>query len=221
MNPLHKQASANGITNTGTRDRNNELWAAVVAGDQAARKEMIESNMALVMVKVEAFIATFPKSAYLRDDMTSEGLLGLVEGVDNMIASAKGRKSLDPPNPSGYLQVAISRAIGNLYDTECNLQMPAPTARLQRQKGRLVPKQSCCTVLPESVVDDTKLRELRDLVMSCAETNDERTLLRMREEGYTDSEIAKAIGLSRTPVLKLRQKLYQRYLEKVAAIGDE
>ena len=63
---------------------NDRLYPFVAAGDAAARTKMIESNMPLVVAKVNAYLVEFPDLAYLRDDLTSAGFVGLTKAVNRM-----------------------------------------------------------------------------------------------------------------------------------------
>jgi hypothetical protein len=60
----------------------------------------------------------------------------------------------------------------------------------------------------------TELFELRDLLESCCESDEERTLIRMREEGYSDCDIAKAINIPRPSLQRLRKELEERFNRK-------
>ena len=52
---------------------------------------------------------------------------------------------------------------------------------------------------------------MRDLLESCCESDDDRTILRMREEGYSDREIAGTIGLKHTTTYLMRKELEKRF----------
>ena len=52
------QMIANG--EVGSHDSNDDLYPRVAAGDKAAIKQMIESNMSLVISKVDSYVGCFP-----------------------------------------------------------------------------------------------------------------------------------------------------------------
>ena len=79
--------------------------------------------------------------------------------------------------------------------------------------------------IPESIVDTNQAAtqdalELRDLLESCCESDKERTLLRMREEGCSDREIAEALDTSRTSIQALRKELEERFNRKCRELEE-
>ena len=63
---------------------NDAAYQRLVSGDESARNELIEGNMALVIHRVDAYLHRAPQMAYYRDDMISAGIVGLCEVVDRM-----------------------------------------------------------------------------------------------------------------------------------------
>jgi hypothetical protein len=207
-------AHAAGVHETGSRARNDALYPLVIAGDERAKQEMIEGNMALVTLRVETFIKNCPAAAFLRDDLISEGLLALTTAVNRM-------EPVSEPNPTGYILVAVSNAIEELVDKELYMQMSSETARRKRAAGEKLPTQ-----IPvgrgvfEMAYDETKVRELRDTIESCAETDIERTILKLREEGNSDYDIAAEIDLPRLSIFRMRREMHQRFLDKTGIKGQ-
>ena len=75
--------------------------------------------------------------------------------------------------------------------------------------------------LPESVEarfnSDLAVFELRDLIEACCETEEERTIVRMREQGYVDREIAETLDMPLSTTYMLRRGIQERFLERSAA----
>lgn len=245
MNCLHKTAIAAGITTSNSRQRNEQLYPLVVAGDEDARREMIEGNMALVTLRVNTFIRFFPQAEYLRDDLMAEGMLALVKAVRNM----KDRTGSEGCNPQGFILKSISNHIGDLLDSESNMQVSAGTVRSKRVS--LVETQECSECggeldngwhckdcfhdnrpdkfprqipmsgsMPDVAFDETRVRDLRDEIWSVAESDDERNILRMREEGYGWEEISKTLGLPLSTAYMMIRDLYERFLAVSGMTGE-
>ena len=60
MNPISKKAAEYGITPSNA-DNNKELVKAIVRGEEGAINRFIESNMAYVTTKVQAFLDKCPQ----------------------------------------------------------------------------------------------------------------------------------------------------------------
>lgn len=210
------------MTKPFTREKNDELYARVMAGDEQARQQMIEGNMALVGNKVNAFIREHPEAAHLRDDLRSGGYIGLVQAVNAM----GKHKNPDNSNPTGYLSVAIHREIKRLADSEAVISVPDRTQRDANKENRQVNAPAVHQGIPKSFADETQnsereMMELRDLLYSCCESDDDRTILRMREEGHSDRKIADAIGLKHTTTYMMRLELEERFNQKRRELEEE
>ena len=80
--------------------------------------------------------------------------------------------------------------------------------------------------IPESVVNINQsaaadLIELRDMLDACCQCDEERTLLRMREEGYSDREIAKTLNMPHTDIYTLRKELEKRFNQKCHELEEK
>ncbi len=207
----------NKITQSSDSERNERLYPRVMAGDEQAREEMIESNMPLVIFKVNSFLRRHSPFEHLRDDLHSAGFVGLVQAVNKMAEHG------DPPitNPTGYISVAITHEIGKVVAKEENRGF-ARVPKNDRETGKV---PSVTNVLPESLLDPgqeatQEVIEMRDLLESCCVSDDERTILRMREKGHPDREIADAIGLKHTTTYLLRRELEQRFQQKLHELEE-
>lgn len=207
----------NKITQSSDRERNERLYPRVMAGDEKAREEMIEANMPLVIVKVNSFLCRHSQFEHLRDDLHSAGFVGLVQAVNKMA------EHVDPPiaNPTGYISVAITHEIGRLVAKEENRGF-ARVPKADKEAGKI---PFVTNSLPESLVDPKQqaaqeVIEMRDLLESCCESDDERTILRMREKGHSDREIADAIGLKHTTTYLLRLELEERFKQKCRELEE-
>jgi len=207
----------NKITKALDREQNEQLFHRIIAGDQQAREEMIEGNMPLVIVKVNSFIQRHPQLAYLRDDLHSAGFTGLVQAVNKM-AEAEGSAII---NPTDYISAAITHELSALRAKEADAGFSKISAADKKEANLPTVIHS----VPESMEDPKQAAtqdalELRDMLESCCESDKERTLLRMREEGYSDRDIAEALNMSRTSIHTLRKELEKRFNQKCRELEE-
>ena len=202
------------------REQNERLYARVMAGGDKAREEMIEGNMPLVIVKVGAYIGCYPQTAYLRDDQHSAGFVGLVQAVNTMAEHEQPSNV----NPTGYISVAITHEIARVAEKEFAMGLTSIPEPEDRPSGDGdVPEVG--HDIPDSLIDVNEsavqgLFDLRDMLDSCCENEQERALLRMRKEGRSDREIAKAFSMSRTVVQRLRKELEDRFNQKCRELEE-
>jgi len=213
---------------TASAASNDKLWPRVAAGDKAAIKEMIESNMSLAVNKVDSYIGIFPHVEHLRDDLISEGFLGVVEAVNRM---AKKGPAVENPNPTGYMSWWVMKSIGIVVDREYANAASTGTVWNHKQSGESIPHQVTAPAdLPERSIDPTALTELRDQIDSCCLTDVDRQIIRMRggdpalppseHPNMVDREISAALGVPFTTIYMLRRAIYARFLEKSGMVGE-
>lgn len=195
------------------REMNDRLYPLVVAGNKAAREEMITANMALVTNKVQAYLVRFPQNSHLRDDLISQGFAGLTEAVNNMV----GREVQDP-NPTGFISQHIQHALGELMDTEATIRIPIRTYIRHKDTMEPAAKEHSLTVQDvldrEGQQDPRAIVDLRDELEGCCECDLDRDIIRLREEGRSDETIATMLGIPKTTAYMMRRSLYARFLER-------
>jgi hypothetical protein len=202
-------------------ERNVALFERVLAGDAAAREEMIVGNMPLAVVKVESFIRCLPGIAHLRDDLTSSAFTGLVKAV-NQMADGTALKYEGNWNPTDCIGAWINRELGELIETE-GIVPPHTSKNRARAQGKELTLPTIVNVIPERFEVPSYERELemRDLIESCCACEEERTFIAMREAGYTLAEIAAAINRSVASTYRMGKSLDARVQHKLEAIRDE
>ncbi len=236
MNPyntlLANQVKATVNGEVASREENDRLYPLVAACDKSAIDKMIESNMPLVISKVESFIRCFPGAAYLRDDLQSEGLLGLAKAVNKM-AEAGPRENA---NATGYISYWVHYHLGLVIDNE--KANGASQRTIQRKSNDDEPMPHCVamsqcvgaggneyvdfTAYPfaDEPSDPMAMSDLRDLIYSCCETEQDRIIVDMREASHTDKEIAAVIDAPVTNTYMLRRAIYARFLAKSGLKGE-
>lgn len=206
-----------------TRESNDALYTQVVAGDEAAIEEMVLANMAMVTKKVTAYLESFPQCNHLREDLLSQGYVGLVTGVRKMVG-----QSVPEPNPTGFISLYIHHALGEVFDLEATIRVPQRTWLRKRQEGATitVPTKeysitSFNTFNRDGERDPRAIVDLTDEVYGCCENSIEKEIVRLRIEGHKDDEIATILGLPKTTTYMMRRGIYARFLERNPEIRGE
>lgn len=201
-----------------TRPENEELAKRIARGDKAAREEMIKRNVALVVFKVDRYLDEFPSFEFLRDEMISEGIVGLCTAV---------KKLADPmdvgANPTGLLNTWILHSIGEVVDGESANGLVPRSVRRLRKKGVHVAEavEDEKALIEEPNRDDPcSLVDLRDTLRACCETDYDVGIIDLREKGYSDREIGVALNLPTTTAYMMRREIYERFLEKSGLPGE-
>ncbi len=225
MNNLMEQSRAAGYSEPFSREKNNQVYDRLVNGDESARDEMIQGNMALVVVRVEAYLRQSPQYAFLRDDLISAGLVGLCEAVDAM--QKRGR--VKSANPTGYIYTAIDNHLTETVDEESTIVVPHRTQKRAREEDNPIvcPRavgakatESCFSRL--STADVSAGHELKDEIMACCRDDVDVKIVEMRIAGHTDSEIAEAVGLSgHQTISRRRKKIFARLKERCLEYADD
>jgi len=194
-----------------TVEENLALIAKVAAGDEDARQQMIEGNMPLVISKVDSYIHFFPQYEFLRDDLTSAGFIGLVNAVDR-IAKVGDKMGA----PVDYMRVSTIRELGILAETENVIYIPRDALREAMANGERITVGAVSGVDPDTCAcpSEEDVYDLRDLIQACCGCDEERTFVRMREQGYKLKEIAAAVNMPISSLHVMKEDLYRRVLAK-------
>lgn len=185
-------------------DHNAALVALVAAGDNEARRRLIEGNMSFVINRVGAYIRHYPDIEHLRDDMTSAGMVGLCKAVNNI------PRVHTVTNATAYLSYWIRREVLRLISAECP---PIDPDRDNTDEEETDVEQVSRVDCGYSLVD------LREVIYLCCQTEVERELVRLREiDGLDCSEIAPVIGVARPTAYRMLRRIEQRFNEKMTEI---
>jgi len=190
-----------------TKEENDVLFSRIVAGDNRARDEMIVGNMALVISKVNMFIKKHPYVSNLRDDLTSAGFVGLTVSVQKLTSNVE--KLL------AYIGSTIDNHLRDLLEAEMSIRIPQESERIARKMGE--PIEQCFVY---RIKDDVFTRvntdfEMKDLIDSCCETENEREFVRLRTQGYTLAEISIKTGVPLGSMTYLINKLTKKIGQKL------
>lgn len=216
-------------------NENDALYRRIRLGDQSAVAEMIECNVPLVRSRVGAFLKDYRRFKYLFDDLVSEGNLALTRVVNSF-------SSADIEKPTGRIVSEIDYALSNYIDSEIGAgTMCGRTVQRYRAAGEHVPEQLSFDVADPpaylwntaelnpkvseddagelisryEVADNAPESDLLDMILGCCESEEEKTIVRLREQGITDKDIAERLGISRATVGRRRNAIEKRFDERM------
>lgn len=158
------------------------------------------------------------RSDSLADDLVGAALEGLVDAVHRV---STGEAMKDHDNLRGFVTSTIHRYVSEHLERHRAVHVPGRTVRHRRQHGQ------DSTGPGQIALDDPRVLrfraehprelevEIKDLLEAVIQSEDERTILRLRQEGLGDADIAEQMGLSKTTVFVIRQGLEKRFLEQL------
>lgn len=203
-----KNILATQIKSAASPDENRQLYERLVAGEVLARDEMIERNMGLVIEKVNTFVATRHNVRYLQDDLVSNGTIGLVKAVDAMAEDTECYR-----DPVACMCGSIMHAMSDLFETES----PINVSRRVRKRATSQPVPGRVSFNPAKIkatgADTLRMFALRDQIDACCLSDWDREIVRLREEGYTVREIARAMRIKPAMCSVLLCEIARRYEE--------
>lgn len=160
------------------------------------------------------------RSDSLADDLVGAALEGIVDAVHRVSTS---EAMTDHDNLRGFVVSTIHRYISEQIEKHSMVHVPGRTMRRKRKAGADVLEPSRIDFDDPRVIryraDYSREREfeITDLLERAIESDEEREILRLRQEGFGDQEIAEQMGLSKTTVFVIRRGLETRFLEQLYA----
>jgi len=202
--------AAHKITSPSTLERNKQLHQQLLAGVPAARDLMVEANMPLVLDRVESFLRRFPKLEYLRDDLVSEGFMGLINAVDAIGAIPSDDKL------TGYLIKSIINAMADVLEQEAPIRISRRSLRRAKERGDN-PTPSFSELDSDHILlenGDAEMIDVRDTIYACCQTDEEQTVVEAREKGLSYPEIEAKYGITIASTHRMLKRIHERYCLK-------
>lgn len=213
---LMEHCRAAGYTKAFSREKNEEVYQRLLAGDEKARDEMILGNAALVVLRVDHYLRRNPRMGHIREDMISAGAAGLCAAVDRMQKGVQAKKV----NPTGYIYTAIDQRIDKLVDEESTIVVPHASQEAARKKDKpIAPPRTIGGDAAETLcakrfaADRFAGPELEEEIKACCQDEKDVRIVEMRTAGYNDREIGEALGVAENTVTVRRGALYKRLKE--------
>lgn len=183
-------------------ERNTVLIRDLVAGNQAARDEMIMINRPLVLMTVERLLQTYPNCRHAKADLFGIGIIALIQAIDHLA------KIIDLDRPIRPIRNYLITAVRSKITTEINRQ------RAYYCTHQHVPTYDC---LPEAalVAENCALEnvDLADVLYNLCADEEEREIIRLYLENTSQPDIIAATGWSRRSLCKFFQKI-RREIQK-------
>ncbi len=201
---------------------NIECLQRAIAGDNGAIEEFIIKNMRLVGSIVTKFISLHPSAQYLADDLFSEGLLFLTEGVNRWIRDARERNEHftgreEKISILGYLYIAIYRNVQRYYEVDSTDTISNTLRSRRTPLGGNTPTRRIN--VPQDWIESQTYDAFVEIfcleqIYGVCQTEEETHLVNARLAGLTQKEVAKELGISVPTTRKREQKLYRRFCKQ-------
>lgn len=131
------------------------------------------------------------------DEMVSAAMLGIVTAVDR---AKKGLLKHD--NVTGYIIHYIHQNCAEALRLDCVIPIP------QHNDSKII----TCPITDNNIeATETRLGELYEILEHITYTEVEKDVIFLRQQGYTDTEVANNLNISRSTVTKTRKRLLKRY----------
>ena len=147
-----------------------------------------------IELALKSYLAKHPSLNYLRDDLKSAGVLKLVELSQSI-------EQLSPDDVGGYIYSCIYRAMGEATRLEDGVKHGRHGTPVQKEELKDV------HVTP----DPFAATETLEVIYACCFNALDRVIVKFRSEGYSDEEIAAAVGRSRNRIVERRLEIEERY----------
>jgi RNA polymerase sigma factor (sigma-70 family) len=185
---------------------NLELLARLRAGDEAARKELIEKNTLLVGFLVHKFRDACTLDPRPRvEDLDAIGLLALVEAAHAI--------PLSHPHPSGYLATWVRGALKRgVWQEHFRGVVPGHRAvRMAAYEGHDDPGVYTLPSEPDAEIDHVDNRiDFQDTVDAACRDTVDRKIIEMLVSKYTTREIAAVVKRSQSTVCRRVKRLKKK-----------
>jgi RNA polymerase sigma factor (sigma-70 family) len=203
-------------------EKNAELYPLVAAGSAAAAEQMVALNTPLVFSLASRFVAGHPSAENLRDDLGSVGCAALLVAVRTLATPHEKVRSL-----SKYLGTAIVVSFRNLCEREFSLVGECERGqRYRKQRGEMVKvfdRDDCDLrgIVDDSFEQEIAASETLDVIFAACRDETDKQIVRLRIDGYVDTEIAEMLSLSKDTVHRSRLRIEKRFDEIIRNINEE
>lgn len=131
------------------------------------------------------------------DEMVSSAMLGIAVAVDRI------KKGLvEHNNVTGYIIHYIHQHCAESLRLDCVIPIP------QHNDTKII----VCPITDNNIeATGTRIGELYEILEHITHTEIEKNVVFLRQQGYTDTEVANNLNISRSTVTKTRKRLLERY----------
>lgn len=185
-----------------------ELTMRLRGGDTDAIKPIIESHLKLAT----RIAGQYVHHSSNEHEMLSAALEAIFDGCLNVM---NGKPILND-DITGYLVSMVHTRCHRRHCENHLIRIPLSTLIAASKQGKHVQNillqdfQYACT----KTYKTPNIREEREYILSCCETSREITIIRLKEQRYTNTEIAETIGVTKACVGQTLNRIHVRYLAK-------
>lgn len=216
---------------TSTIEDNDRLLEQLQQGDDAARQEMIERNMPLVVKCVERLVKRYDKLRRHFDDLVGTGFLALITAV-NQLAKEKLNDEA-ATSPTGYLKTAIYHDLCEEISQSNTVRLPRRTLHRWKVEGHVTDTTKLPVVQsldalqleiaagrakPDSnlIQDDPNLEnfEILEALLQCCRSDLEREIILLRAQNLTVEKVGQQVQYDKGQVSRLLAAIQRRYLKQ-------
>lgn len=167
--------------------------------------KLIVSKEVIVNRAVKTYLSRYPSLEHLRQDLKQSGTLGLIEGVQHLIAKNK------PADDDAYLTKCVQNAILNAVQEIGNaLPIPRSSKSLARKNGfKIAP--TFVNPLPAAFDKADCGASLRSQLLECCSTDEEKQIVQLLGAGFSQQEIAKQLNRDFRRISETIQSLRKRF----------
>lgn len=191
-------------------DRLDSLVDQLRKGDTTVIGEIVEGHIRLALSIASGFAARMPHQS---DVFVAEALFALSRAV----AEAAGK--LRDNNITAYLSLRMNSACFKAMVGQQIVRIPKSTMDDMKARGEAVVLPVVERIVPFDVLARASdLSELKEMIQSCVRTAFEGQVIKLRELGYNDPQIADLLKCSRSSASMARKAVRQRFEEKEAQL---
>lgn len=191
-----------------TSDEYPSVIQSIQDGDFEIRSRTILSFIPLLGQIVGRYCAKLGTLRYT-DELMSSGLEGITYAIERV-----ENGHLNHDNLGGYVVSFIHQYLSTCTERLPLVRVPGGTVRAYKKRKIDIPDRFTRRRLKDVEYENPD-HELSDLIDCVCVSNREKTILKMRQEGFTDSEIAEHIGVHRTTVSLTRREIGKRLLREL------
>lgn len=179
----------------------------------ALRDELVLGHIKLGLTIVGHYLEAL-KSRALLEELVSAMTEAILDAVNRFPANCTH------DNLTGYITDVIHSKLSYTIERSSVIRVPGAT---QRTYGHKPPKVEDIAGLRQGVAvrdDNLVTLEIKEQMDALCETDQERTILQLRYEGYTDQEIGAQLGLVRSTIWVIRQSIQKRFTKSNTESGQ-
>lgn len=169
------------------------------------RQEIAKGHIRLAIQIAGRYVSVAPTKS---DDLVSCGLFGIAYAIN------KAQEKLVDDEITPWIVACIHRFCHRFLTTDQIVRVPPTTYADWKKRGMPLPEKISTHLLDENKIpgcNSGHLYDIKEMLELSAKDEEDRTIIRMRSEGYRDREIAERLKMSVSYICAKRSKIEQRF----------